>query len=282
MTVSVVTGANKGVGFGIVRALCKKVGGTVILTARNEERGLAAVKALQAEGLNPAFEKLDVCSDKSVTKFREIIKSEYGGIDILCNNAGIKYGKASSASLSEMAGETEIINSTNLLATINVTNSLLPLMKDNGRICQIAGMVGTLNYSLVRGKKNPIRQRLLEPTLTVDGLMDIYKEYIEAMKQEDYTHFKPDCAYPMSKCLLVAHTRILGREIENNSRNLLLNCCCPGWTATDMTAYEGPLTIDEGAVTPLMVCTLPLEAGSGKFYREQKVFDWERNRFMAS
>ena len=60
------TGANKGVGFGIVRALCKKVGGTVILTARNEERGLAAVKALQAEGLNPVFEQLDICSDESI------------------------------------------------------------------------------------------------------------------------------------------------------------------------------------------------------------------------
>ena len=40
MPVAVVTGANKGIGFGIVRALCKKYDGDVYLTARDEARGL--------------------------------------------------------------------------------------------------------------------------------------------------------------------------------------------------------------------------------------------------
>ena len=40
MPVAVVTGANKGIGFGIVRALCKKYQGDVYLTARDEARGL--------------------------------------------------------------------------------------------------------------------------------------------------------------------------------------------------------------------------------------------------
>ena len=137
MTVSVVTGGNKGVGFGIVRALCNKVGGTVILTARNEERGLAAVQALQTENLNPVFEKLDICSDESVSKFCETVKEKYGGIDILCNNAGIAYKNASTA-------PAEVTNATNFLATIKVTDALLPLMNEGGRICQIASMCGIL------------------------------------------------------------------------------------------------------------------------------------------
>ena len=40
MPVAIVTGANKGIGFGIVRALCKKFQGDVYLTARDEARGL--------------------------------------------------------------------------------------------------------------------------------------------------------------------------------------------------------------------------------------------------
>ena len=40
MPVAIVTGSNKGIGFGIVRALCKKFNGEVYLTARDEARGL--------------------------------------------------------------------------------------------------------------------------------------------------------------------------------------------------------------------------------------------------
>ena len=40
MSVAVVTGANKGIGLGIVRALCKQYKGDVFLTARDEARGL--------------------------------------------------------------------------------------------------------------------------------------------------------------------------------------------------------------------------------------------------
>ena len=45
--VAVVTGANKGIGFGIVRALCKQFDGVVYLTSRNVQLGEQAVKELQ-------------------------------------------------------------------------------------------------------------------------------------------------------------------------------------------------------------------------------------------
>ncbi|KAL5255823.1 hypothetical protein ACHWQZ_G011151 [Mnemiopsis leidyi] len=276
MPVSVVTGANKGVGFGIVRSLCKTVGGTVILTSRNEERGVAAVQSLQAEGLNPVFEQLDICSDDSISKFCETIKSKYGGIDILCNNAGIAYKNASTAPLLEKA---EVTCATNLLATIKITKSLLPLMNQSGRICQVASMAGTLNWSFP-DLNNPVRKLLLDPALTEEGLLDIYNKYIEAVKQDDYSVFKRDSAYSISKCFLIAHTRILGREMKDNPGKVILNCCCPGYVDTDMTSHKGNLTIDQGAVTPVLVCTLPEGAGSGQFYREEKLYDWEHAKFM--
>ena len=90
-TVSVVTGANKGVGFGTVRALCKQLGGTVILAARDVGRGEAAVARLRSEGLDLVFEQLDICDAASAERFRSAVEEKYGGIDVLCNNAGIAY-----------------------------------------------------------------------------------------------------------------------------------------------------------------------------------------------
>ena len=87
-----VTGANKGIGFAIVRALCKQLdNGIVYLTARNEERGREAVARLNQEGLQPKFLQLDVTDPASVKQLKDYIKETYGGLDILVNNAGIAF-----------------------------------------------------------------------------------------------------------------------------------------------------------------------------------------------
>ena len=46
-----VTGSNKGIGYAIVKGLCEKFDGDVYLTARDEGRGLAAVKSLNGVSL---------------------------------------------------------------------------------------------------------------------------------------------------------------------------------------------------------------------------------------
>merc|ERR1711910_130437 len=91
MPVAIVTGANKGIGFGIVRGLCKKFEGDVYLTARDETRGLAAVDELKKEGLNPKFHLLDLGNEQTIVKLRDFMKETYGGIDVLVNNAGMAF-----------------------------------------------------------------------------------------------------------------------------------------------------------------------------------------------
>lgn len=272
-TVSVVTGANKGVGFGTVRALCKQLGGTVILAARDVGRGEAAVARLRSEGLDLVFEQLDICDAASVERFRSAVEEKYGGIDVLCNNAGIAYKNASTAPALEKATAT---CATNFIATAAVTRALLPVMKPGGRICQVASMAGILSHSFAEG--NSIRARLLDPSLTEDQLIAIHGEYIEAVRNEDYSLFPNDAAYRMSKVLLIAHTRVMARELAADARGILINCCCPGYVDTDMSSHKGPLTIDQGAVTPTMTCLI--EGKSGNFYREEKLFDWENNKYM--
>ena len=91
MPVAVVTGSNKGIGFGIVRALCKQFTGDVYLTSRDEGRGLAAVAELNKEGLQPKFYVLDISNEETVTRLRDFMKEKHGGIDVLVNNAGIAF-----------------------------------------------------------------------------------------------------------------------------------------------------------------------------------------------
>jgi len=80
----VVTGANKGIGFGI----CKKLtlnGVVVVLTARNEKRGLEAVEKLKEFGLSDllVFHQLDVTDPPSVAALAQFIKTRFGRLDIL-------------------------------------------------------------------------------------------------------------------------------------------------------------------------------------------------------
>ena len=89
--VALVTGANKGIGFVIVRDLCRRFSGDVVLTARDEARGRAAVQQLQAEGLSPRFHQLDITDLQSIHALRDFLRKEYGGLNVLVNNAGIAF-----------------------------------------------------------------------------------------------------------------------------------------------------------------------------------------------
>ena len=275
--VSVVTGANKGIGFAIVRVLCKKFGGTVILTSRNEERGLDAVDKLKEEGLTATFEQLDITDSKSVEQFVENLRTKYGGVDVLCNNAGIAFKMDSTSPSLEKA---KVTGETNFISTVKLTTAVLPLMKEDGRICQVSSRAGLLSL-VFPDKDNPVRKRLLDPNLTEEDLFGIYQDYIKAVEKNDYSVFKNDAAYSMSKCLLTTHTRVLAGKLKDDPRRIIVNSCCPGYVNTDMTSGKGFLSVDEGASTPLMLCELPNDFPSGKFYADGKLYDWE-NKTLTS
>ena len=70
MPVAIVTGSNKGIGFGIVKDLCKKFEGDVYLTSRNKERGWKAVEDLNKEGLEPKYHVCDLSNAETLYKLR--------------------------------------------------------------------------------------------------------------------------------------------------------------------------------------------------------------------
>jgi (+)-neomenthol dehydrogenase len=81
--VAVVTGANKGIGLEICRQLASN-GVTVILTARDEKRGAAAVDALrELRLLDVVFHQLDVREPSSAARLADFVRDKFGKLDIL-------------------------------------------------------------------------------------------------------------------------------------------------------------------------------------------------------
>ncbi|GJU66423.1 (+)-neomenthol dehydrogenase-like protein [Tanacetum coccineum] len=81
---AVVTGANKGIGFGICKQLASN-GVTVVLTARDEKRGIDALEKFEGTDLcdRVIFHQLDVVDPASVASLAQFVKSRFGKLDIL-------------------------------------------------------------------------------------------------------------------------------------------------------------------------------------------------------
>jgi (+)-neomenthol dehydrogenase len=86
--IAVVTGGNKGIGLEVCRQLADS-GVAVVLTARDETRGAAAVEKLRGLGLsNVIFHQLDITDAPSIARLVVFFKTRFGKLDILVNNAG--------------------------------------------------------------------------------------------------------------------------------------------------------------------------------------------------
>lgn len=87
----IVTGANKGIGYGIVENLAAKAGWEIIMAVRTLALGEESRKTILQKYPNAVLnvERLDVSDSNSITEFVQTIKNKYQTIDVLCNNAGV-------------------------------------------------------------------------------------------------------------------------------------------------------------------------------------------------
>ncbi|MBT2248214.1 SDR family NAD(P)-dependent oxidoreductase [Arthrobacter sp. BHU FT2] len=121
MTTTFITGANKSLGYETARRLIE-TGHTVILGARDPERGEAA-----ADTLGARFVQIDVTDDASVAAAAEDIRAHEGGIDVLINNAGV-FGTHSAADQITAADASEVFD-VNVVGIVRVTHAFLPLLR---------------------------------------------------------------------------------------------------------------------------------------------------------
>lgn len=237
--VALVTGANKGIGFEIARQLARR-GDTVLLGARNEERGREAEAKLKAEGFDAQFIRLDVEDAETHRMAAKSIAEKFGRLDVLVNNAGIALDANSTASSVSPEVLKKTFN-TNFFGVIAVTQAFLPLLKkaDAGRIVNVSSGLGSL-------------------TQHSDPAWEFYG-------------VKP-LAYNSSKTALNAFTVMLAHELKETK--IKVNSADPGFTATDMNGHRGYRTVEQGASVIVELANLPNDGATGSYFDDNGIVPW--------
>jgi NAD(P)-dependent dehydrogenase (short-subunit alcohol dehydrogenase family) len=233
--VAVVTGGNRGMGFETCRQLGRR-GARVVLTSRDPAEGAAAAERLRGEGPDVRHHQLDVADDDGIARLADFIRSEFGRLDILINNAAIVRGRdeprerAMRTFEATPAGLREVL-ATNLIGPFLLCQALIPLMQGWGRVVNVSSGMGQL---CEMGSGFP--------------------------------------AYRISKAGLNALTRIFARELEGTG--IKVNAACPGWVRTDMGGSGAARSVEEGVATTVWLATLPDDGPSGGFFRDRRPIPW--------
>ncbi|KAJ8752604.1 hypothetical protein K2173_005493 [Erythroxylum novogranatense] len=273
-TVAVVTGANRGIGFEIVRQLAGH-GLTVILTSRETSAGLEASKVLQESGLSVAFHQLDVLESSSIKEFAEWVKQNYGGIDILVNNAGVNYNLGSDNSVEHA----KMVIDTNYYGTKNVTKAMIPLIRPSAagsRIVNLSSRLGRLNGKRNRIEDEALRQQLSDTETISEEIIDkMVSTFLGQVEDGTWTSGgwpQTQTDYSISKLAVNAYTRVLAKVLSDRpeGQKIYVNCYCPGKVKTAMTAWAGNISAEGGADTGVWLALLPDQAITGKFFAERR------------
>ena len=157
----------------------------------------------------------------------------------------------------------------NYYGTLEATQDLLPLLKPNGRLVNVSSMAGQLTrYS------DSLRQQFLSaksvPQIT--SLMEAFKSSVNAgsVSEDGW----PSSAYMVAKAGVTGMTRALAYEEAQSGGKRLINSCCPGYVATDMTKGGGFKNVDQGAQTPVMLALGDLKGKTGGFWQNEKEIEW--------
>ncbi|WP_437654496.1 SDR family NAD(P)-dependent oxidoreductase [Sorangium sp. So ce1182] len=146
-TVALITGGNRGLGKSMALHLAERGVGVVITYRGNAAEAADVVKEIEAKGGKAAALALDVANTRGFDAFVEAVKAELGGklgrdrLDFLVNNAGI----GAHASFAETTEEQfDALVNVHLKGTFFLTQKLLPLISDGGRILNISSGLARL------------------------------------------------------------------------------------------------------------------------------------------
>jgi len=220
--VALITGANKGLGKEIARQL-GALGYTVVLTARNEPAGRAAVAELVAAGCDAHTVRLEVTNPDDIARLVSYLETTFGKLDVLVNNAGIALewdGKPTDADKVRRTLEV------NLVAPYAITNALVPLLarSEDARVINLSSMLGSMGAA----------ESMWEQ---VAGFMAV--------------------GYSTSKAGLNMLTLIQSKTLAG--KGIAVAAAHPGWVKTDLGSQAAPMEVDEGARTVVGLATIARE-----------------------
>jgi NAD(P)-dependent dehydrogenase (short-subunit alcohol dehydrogenase family) len=246
--IALVTGANQGVGFEVAKQLAAN-DHIVYIGSRNLERGEVAAKEI---GVGAIALQLDITDSTSIAAAEERIRNDNGHLDLLVNNAGIsntrrssmspeEYAKVTQASTASMEEIREVWD-TNVFGTLAVYQAFLPLLRESSdaRIVNVSSGVGSLATN--------------------------------ADPNSPY-HSRYGPIYPASKTAENAIT--LAMMIELESTAIKINLVSPAFTRTNLNAFTGAETVEDGSREVVRVALLGPDDPTGTFTRwENTTIPW--------
>ncbi|WP_329129015.1 SDR family NAD(P)-dependent oxidoreductase [Streptomyces sp. NBC_01476] len=235
MTTTLITGANKGLGYETARRLIA-AGHTVYVGSRDAERGRRA-----ADELGARLVLIDVTDDASVAAAADAIAAD-GGLDVLVNNAGVEGrtpdgGVVGAAELT--AGLMRPLLETNVLGVVRVTHAFLPLLQRSA-----APVVVNLSSGLASMAR-----------ITAEGTP---------------TYAYPGVAYPASKAAL----NVITVQYAKAFPNMRINAVEPGYTKTDLNANTGTQTVEEGAEIIVRMAQVGPDGPTGGYFDANGPLPW--------
>ena len=238
--ISLITGANKGIGLETARQLAQ-AGHHVIVTARQLDSAQQAVAALKSEGLDAEALELDVASSASIAAAVVDVTQHHGRLDVLVNNAGIMRDAPDKTPSQQTIAAWRETFATNLFGAVEATDAFLPLLRksDAGRIVNVSSLLGSMATHI-----NP---------------------------DSPFYHVKIP-AYNISKTALNAWTVHLAYELRDTP--IKVNAANPGFVKTALHGMDAPMTPSQGAVTSVRLATLPADGPTGSFFHEGAVLPW--------
>ena len=239
--IALITGANKGIGLETARQL-GKLGITVLVGARDQAKGEAAVAELKKDGVDARAVKLDVDNSSDYAAVAKLIEKDYGRLDILVNNAGVmldgRKGNETSKTSQDVLRKTF---NTNFFAVVGLTQALLPLLKKSvgGRIVNLSSILGSNTLHATPGS---------------------------------FIYDAKTFAYDASKAALNSFTIHLAHELKDTK--IKVNSAHPGWVKTDMGGEGAQLDVETGAKTSVELATLQDSGPNGAFLHLGKPLPW--------
>jgi NAD(P)-dependent dehydrogenase (short-subunit alcohol dehydrogenase family) len=235
MTTTLITGANKGLGFETARRLIA-AGHTVYLGSRDAERGRRA-----AEQLGARLVLLDVTDDASVAAAVKTVEAD-GGLDVLVNNAGIEGrrpdgGVIGAADLT--ADAMRLVFETNVFGVVRVTHAFLPLLHRSPAPVVVNVSSGLGSLARVTDQDSPASRY-------------------------------PGVAYPASK----ATVNMITVQFAKAFPGMRINAVEPGFTATDLNGRTGTQTVEVGAEIIVRMAQLGPDGPTGGYFDAAGPLPW--------
>ncbi|MCO5984844.1 SDR family NAD(P)-dependent oxidoreductase [Actinoallomurus spadix] len=235
MTTTLITGANKGLGFETARRLIA-AGHTVYIGSRDAERGRRA-----AERLGARLVLLDVTDDASVAAAAKTIEAD-GGLDVLVNNAGVE-GRTPDGGVVGAADTTadlmREIFETNVFGLVRVTHAFLPLLRRSAAPVVVNVSSGLASLTGVTTEGTPV-------------------------------YLYPGVAYPASKTAVNMVTVQYAKAFPD----MRINAVEPGYTATDLNAHTGIQTVEEGAEIIVRMAQVGPDGPTGGYFTVEGTLPW--------